>query len=1437
MPTSASIPDNDETDSFDVLIDGDSPDPSVVLLSTDVTIATLSISSNDRLEINPGTVLQFGGTGGVAATGSIDNQGLIQLVDGPIGPRIASTGELIFSGDGVLDLGQLGTSSLAYTGQFTNALGHTIRGSGTFENLGSQFNEIFNFGTIEQTGTNTLTLERTRNSGVVRATGSGGLELHDRFINTGLLEIAAGSQLVVPFTSGSQGLANGGQIRITGAGTVATIDRLGSVGDFQALDGASVTINSSIDVSSGSRLLIQDSVLSADSFVRVEGRVVLDQGIFSVGQSLTFRGGGPGGQLEGSGSIVLRSPFPANQELILDGVLAPGIDGTGHIQVEGGRVDLSRGRFEIDLEGTHPSEADRLTVFGPVSIAGRTRFNVSEFGDFSPVVGDRFDLIVADEISTTSLALQPNFDLPTLGSPDHFLVAQILDGNPGDTLALGVAEAITAEWSSDSGDYQQSDSWSFSSSPFTATYATNDVASIFDVVIDNASGAVVTANEDLRIGSLAIGSGNVLEVANGHSLLLEEIGDRSENGKINVDGVLRLSGVGIGAQILSDGDIELTGSGLIDLGDNEGLKIRGSRDYSGFNLDAAGVHITLGEGLTVSGAGTLGTPLDPANNILVGTIENHGSIEADRANAMILGSGTNFGSIRATGTGGLSIGPGGIDPHATFRNEGLIEVGAGSALETTDAVAIANYGQIRIGGVGATASFKTLNRGELEIVDGAVVELLGFKNQGRLIVRNAFVTGGLLEPAAADSGNIELDDGDIAFETGSEPILFQRSRLEGTGRWGLTTVSGNPGSMEFIHGGTLAPGSLEDAGLLEIDASVTFGSTSTWEIDVFGASISDYDRVQVTGEFDLTGIRNPSLRLAESYAPAAGDVFDVLQATNITGFSETVANRFEFTQLDDHGLFYEIELVDDVDSDMLSIGIAAPVQASWTGGVGSYREADSWSFDVAQVPGTIPDGSSGEVFDVSVDNGAGTSIVSLDQAVSIRSLELGSGAGFVVGSGGVLRFATPLGNARSGGLTSDGLLRLEGGRIESDRGFGLRGQGVLELTDSIENAITIDGPGGGALDIGEEFTLRGSGTVIVPAGVTNRGLVEAGDGGTLTFLPSVGVTAAPFDNRGRLSVTNDSVVRIAGLLTSSGEVHVDTGGSLFVSGQGAITNSGLMSIEGSVAAARLENFSSLDIDGGTVSLTSLENSGSLNFRNGSIVSPNINNSGELVVGMGSILTTSNRYIQTEPLASTVLAGTLDLARGNTQVSIGEGSLTLRDGHIRGERFSRLVLGEAATLDGTGEIRTGSRRASLLSGIVSPGEDGVGAIDFGFDIMLTETSDLRLEVGEIGNVKEQDLLTVLGTTFLGGTVTLQELEGYAPEFGDFFDVVVATTLEDSGFILVAPALTDGLRWTSSIVLGAADQRLRVNVIPEPSTTLMLGFGLACFSASRRRIAMG
>lgn len=144
--------------------------------------------------------------------------------------------------------------------------------------------------------------------------------------------------------------------------------------------------------------------------------------MLSLESDLAITGGGTI-EMEG-GSITGAFPF-VNEDNVRAGfgdvevparfeagaTLAPGTAGdpTRHFQFHDGL--LLDGAFSIDLGGTEPNSYDAVDVLGIASLGASLLFEIELLSGFTPVEGDTFDVLSADEIV---VAGELDFDFPAL---------------------------------------------------------------------------------------------------------------------------------------------------------------------------------------------------------------------------------------------------------------------------------------------------------------------------------------------------------------------------------------------------------------------------------------------------------------------------------------------------------------------------------------------------------------------------------------------------------------------------------------------------------------------------------------------------------------------------------------------------------------------------------------------------------------------------------------------------------------------------------------------------------------------------------------------------------------------------------------------------------------------------------------------------------------
>jgi len=303
----------------------------------------------------------------------------------------------------------------------------------------------------------------------------------------------------------------------------------------------------------------------------------------------------------------------------------------------------------------------------------------------------------------------------------------------------------------------------------------------------------------------------------------------------------------------------------------------------------------------------------------------------------------------------------------------------------------------------------------------------------------------------------------------------------------------------------------------------------------------------------------------------------------------------------------------------------------------------------------------------------------------------------------------------------------------------------------------------------------GLGTMVIESGSTV--LVEASDGAP----DAAGVQIAQRREAdaaagGSLRVDNATLI----VRDDNGTfINVGTAGP----GGLLVTNGGLVSIEG------VESFLGIGRSGtGTLAVTG----------GGKVVMQNPDGDSNVFVAQApsSIGTVIVDGAGSELDAGSFLAVGLDF----DMTDGGTGTVSVRNGGV--VRAAETRLGANGFLGANGTV-VGD--VVNQGGTVAPGlSPGTLTIDGNF---VFETGILELEIGGSG-VGEYDVLNVLGdASFLGGTILFSFVDGFLPETGDVFDVLLAAAISGlpnvtfdyaglgDGFVFDFELGDDGLRFVA------------------------------------------
>ena len=236
--------------------------------------------------------------------------------------------------------------------------------------------------------------------------------------------------------------------------------------------------------------------------------------------------------------------------------------------------------------------------------------------------------------------------------------------------------------------------------------------------------------------------------------------------------------------------------------------------------------------------------------------------------------------------------------------------------------------------------------------------------------------------------------------------------------------------------------------------------------------------------------------------------------------------------------------------------------------------------------------------------------------------------------------------------------------------------------------------------------------------------------------------------------------------------------------------------------------------------------------------------GDITSGATSAFTGAAIRLVKDGAGTAVLNGTNTYSGATT---VNAGTLEV-NGTTGASTVGALTVGASATLAGAGGTISGTSATHLISGTVSPGQNGgsgLGPLAFQGNLTFNPNSNLNFLIGSPAT-PGTTYDTISGT----GTLTLDALlnvnvtgfdGGYAPSSGDFWTLLDWTTITPNSFnpgvsragglggTLTLPNLTGGLFWDVSTFTSNG----RIAVVPEPSRMLLMFFGLAALFLRRRR----
>ncbi len=280
------------------------------------------------------------------------------------------------------------------------------------------------------------------------------------------------------------------------------------------------------------------------------------------------------------------------------------------------------------------------------------------------------------------------------------------------------------------------------------------------------------------------------------------------------------------------------------------------------------------------------------------------------------------------------------------------------------------------------------------------------------------------------------------------------------------------------------------------------------------------------------------------------------------------------------------------------------------------------------------------------------------------------------------------------------------------------------------------------------------------------------------------------------------------------------------------------------ATVNIVSNGSLSVSGGSAA-TNVSFKGS----NYSFASGTMNETGLKLAPQGNTVTVRGLFASADEIVVNGSATGKVVFDGNvetlTQASRIEGFIRVEGGTLlingihtvtKAATDTNYTVNSGATLGGNGTLRGGG--LATITGTLAPGSDSIGTLTFGTNASTTSTTDVQFNLDsvfamELASAGSSDLLAIAGGLTLGTGVTLDLTQLSGTLSGNYtlatFSSLVGTfdTVNYNGGS-VNPNLING---THELVYGS--NSIMLNVIPEPSSALLIGLGAFGLLARRRR----
>lgn len=452
-----------------------------------------------------------------------------------------------------------------------------------------------------------------------------------------------------------------------------------------------------------------------------------------------------------------------------------------------------------------------------------------------------------------------------------WLIAGVL-GIALGAIPVGVPVAADNNWIGADGAWENPANWLLGVLP-----GTEDFVELPGGVTISSTGNNNTAEELLSHAVVNVSSG-LLDVIGTYDTFADlniTTGARLELGRLFVQASAIFDVRNAGTEVeLEEG---VFSSGMVRLTDHANLN---AESFDNFNQWLVDANASASANSMINHAGALLRVESGGQKTINGNLTNEGEVKVNNASADIQ-SIDNFGTLALNNQGTLSadsIDSSGFitvsDTHSLL-DVLIVTLDAGQ-LDVTNGgtAAIDNLNNGAVVKVNA-ASFSggdVLNRasGEVTLENAASSQTTGsFINHGKLVIRDGANLGSSRFQQIA--GTTHLDDGELAA---THPLGVD---IAGGTLFGSGVINGD---LFIGDGATLSPGDLTDAiGRFDITGDATL--EGLFEVEIGGINNTEFDWLSILGTATLDGVLKVSL--VNGFTPSAGDFFDLLLATQVTG--------------------------------------------------------------------------------------------------------------------------------------------------------------------------------------------------------------------------------------------------------------------------------------------------------------------------------------------------------------------------------------------------------------------------------------------------------------------------------------------------------------------------------------------------------------------------